>query len=83
MEQATHTDANELAGLFEEIFGRDMTAAQRICQHCHGRSQVGAHKLFRGAGMVVRCPTCGRPAAAIVELREGYAVSLHGAWLIA
>jgi hypothetical protein len=82
MEQALHTDANELAGLFEEVFGRDLTANVRICQHCHRHHQVGAHPLFRGAGMVVRCPSCGHLAAAIVPLREGHAVSLHGAWML-
>jgi hypothetical protein len=82
MEEAMHTDANELAGVFEEIFDRDLTAADRICQHCHRRHPVGAHPLFRGSGMVVRCPSCGHLAAAIVPLREGHAVSLHGAWMV-
>ena len=82
MEEATHTDANEIAGLFEEVMGRDMTTVVRICQHCHRHNQIGAHMLFHGAGAVVRCPTCGHRAAAIVPLRQGHAVSLHGAWMM-
>ena len=76
-----HTDANEIAGLLREVFGREMTGTERICQHCHRHSEIGSHRLFHGAGSVLRCPTCGHPAATIVPLREGHAVSLHGAWM--
>jgi Family of unknown function (DUF6510) len=76
-----HTDANEIAGLLEELFARDLTSADRVCQSCHQRSRIGAHRLYRGAGAVLRCPHCGDRAAAIVALREGHAVSLHGSWL--
>lgn len=76
-----HTDANEIAGLLEEIFCRDLTGMDRICQHCHRRNPIGAHTLFHGAGLVLRCPTCGHPASTIVPLRDGHAVSLHGTWL--
>jgi hypothetical protein len=78
-----HTDANEVAGLFEELFGRDVTNVVRVCQHCHRHGAVGSHPMFHGSGMVVRCPTCGHLAATIVPLAAGYAVSLHGAWMFA
>jgi hypothetical protein len=78
-----HTDANEIAGLFEEIFARDLTNAERICQSCRTRNLIGAHRLYRGAGLVLRCPTCGEPAAAFVSVRDGHAISLHGSWLLA
>jgi hypothetical protein len=78
-----HTDANEIAGLFEELFGRDFTAAERICQSCRRRNSVGAHRLYHGAGLVLRCPSCGHSAAIIVPLREGHAISLLGSWLLA
>ena len=76
-----HTDANEIAGVMEEIFGREMTTADRLCQHCHLHHAIGAHVMYRSSGMVVRCPTCGHIAATIVPTPEGHAVSLGGAWM--
>jgi hypothetical protein len=77
-----HTDANAIAGLLEEIFARDVTAAERVCQSCRGWSHVGAHRLYRSAGLVLRCPGCGDVAACIATLPEGYAVSLKGTWVL-
>ena len=45
-----HTDGNAIAGLLEEIFARDVTAAERVCQSCRAQRQIGAHRLHRGAG---------------------------------
>jgi hypothetical protein len=77
-----HTDANAIAGLLEEIFAREMTGAERVCQSCRARSTIGAHRLYRGAGAVLRCPACGDVAACIVTLPDGYALSLRGTWLL-
>jgi hypothetical protein len=82
-EGAMHTDANEIAGLFEELFGRDLTSAMRVCQACHRRHLIGEHRLYHGAGLVVRCPSCGHPAATIVTHASGHAVSMHGTWSFA
>lgn len=76
-----HTDGNAIAGLLEEIFAREMTSAERVCQSCNARSQIGAHRLHRGAGLVLRCPACGEVAACIATLGGGYAVSIRGTWL--
>jgi uncharacterized Zn finger protein len=54
-----HTDANAIAGLLEEIFAREVTGAERVCQSCGTRSHIGEHRLYRGAGLVLRCPACG------------------------
>jgi hypothetical protein len=77
-----HTDGNAIAGLLEEIFGRDMTDAQRACASCGSRRHVGAHRLHRGAGLVLRCPVCDDVAACIATLPDGYAVSIRGTWLL-
>jgi len=77
-----HTDANAIAGLLEEIFGCVVTAAERVCQSCRMRSHVGAHRLYRSAGLVLRCPGCGDVAACIATLTESYAVSLRGTWML-
>ena len=77
-----HTDANAIAGLLEEIFARDVTAAERVCQSCRTRSYVGGHPLYRSAGLVLRCPGCGDLAATIATRPDHYAVSLRGTWLL-
>jgi Family of unknown function (DUF6510) len=77
-----HTDGNAIAGLLQEIFAREMTAAIRSCQSCGARNPVGAHRLYEGAGLVLRCATCGDLAACIATRRDGYAVTLHGTWLV-
>jgi hypothetical protein len=76
-----HTDANAIAGLLEEIFAREMTGVERVCQSCRTRSQIGAHQLYQGAGIVLRCPVCGDVAACVVALPQAHAVSIHGSWL--
>jgi hypothetical protein len=43
---------------------------------------IGEHRLYRGAGMVLRCPSCGDLAACIVVLPERYEISLRGMWNI-
>ena len=76
-----HTDGNAIAGLLEEIFTREVTGADRVCQSCRARRHIGAHRLHRGAGLVLRCPACGDVAACIASLSDGYAVSIRGTWL--
>jgi hypothetical protein len=76
-----HTDANAIAGLLEEIFGREVTGEERVCASCRARRHVGAHRLYRGAGLVVRCPVCDDVAACIATTSDGYSVSTRGTWL--
>jgi hypothetical protein len=78
-----HTDGNELGGLLAEVFAVEVTAAGRVCQSCGLDSQVGAHRLYRGAGLVLRCPGCGDLAAVIAALPDRNVISLHGTWSIA
>jgi uncharacterized Zn finger protein len=76
-----HTDGNAIAGLLEEIFARDVTGAERVCQSCGAQRHIGAHRLYRSAGLVLRCPACGDVAACIAIVADGYAVSIRGTWL--
>jgi hypothetical protein len=76
-----HTDGNAIAGVLEEIFAREMTGTERVCQSCRARRAVGEHPLYRGAGHVLRCPNCGDVAACVVTLPDSYAVSIRGTWL--
>jgi hypothetical protein len=78
-----HTDGNAIAGLLQEVFAAEITTAGRVCQSCGLDSQIGAHRLYTGAGFVLRCPGCGDLAAVIVALPNRNVISLHGTWSIA
>jgi hypothetical protein len=78
-----HTDGNALAGVLQEMFATEMTTAGRTCQSCHNDNPIGAHLLYRSAGFVLRCPSCGDIAACIAVLPDRYAVSLRGTWQMA
>src|SRR3954453_11929041 len=78
-----HTDGNGMAGLLQQIFVPEITAARRVCDGCGDEYAIGAHLAYAGAGAVLRCPGCGAVAASITELPGEYVVGLHGAWRIA
>jgi hypothetical protein len=78
-----HTDGNEIAGMLQEVFVAEMTEVRRVCQSCRRENPIGAHRLFSGAGYVLRCPSCGDVAAAIAVRPDAYALSLRGTWSFA
>jgi hypothetical protein len=82
-EPGLHTDGNSIAGLLQEVFVAEVTAARRVCQSCRQENPIGAHRLYSGAGYVLRCPSCGDLAATIAALPDRYVVGLHGAWSLA
>jgi uncharacterized Zn finger protein len=73
-------DGNALAGELSEIFGVEMTTAQRHCPSCGARNALGAHRAYRGAGVVLRCPACGTLAVRLVILADRHSVQLTGCW---
>jgi hypothetical protein len=64
-----HIDGNGIAGLLAEIGAGDMTSAMRTCQSCGDRQPVGAHRAYRTAGVVLRCPTC-QDVAMMIGVQE-------------
>jgi demethoxyubiquinone hydroxylase (CLK1/Coq7/Cat5 family) len=60
-------DGNAVAGLLQEIFADDMTTAVGTCDRCGRAGQVGAAHVFRGAGVVLRCPHCDNVLAKMVR----------------
>ena len=58
-------DGNGVAGLLAEVFGAEVTAVVRGCGSCGAEAAVGAHRAYRGAGVVLRCPSCGAVAVRI------------------
>lgn len=81
IDNALWLDGNGIAGLLAELFGSDMTAAERLCQSCGERNAVGAHRAYLGAAAVLRCPACGDVAARVAILGERHVVELSGTWL--
>ena len=51
-------DGNAVAGLLQEMFAVDMTTALGTCGGCGATEKVGAVHVYRGAGVVMRCPHC-------------------------
>jgi hypothetical protein len=76
-------DGNALAGVLASVFGgAEMTSAARACGSCGQRHALAEHRLYRGAGWVLRCPGCGDVALTVVEdeargLRE---IRFAGRW---
>jgi hypothetical protein len=77
---ALHLDGNGIAGLLAEVFGADVSAVRRTCQSCAATRAVGAHRAYRGAGAVLRCPACGDVAARFAVLPGEHCVELRGTW---
>jgi hypothetical protein len=79
-ENALWLDGNAFAGMLAELFGAEMTTAERGCATCGERRAVGAHRAYRGAGVVLRCPVCSDMAMLIAELPDRHVVRLTGTW---
>jgi Zn finger protein HypA/HybF involved in hydrogenase expression len=60
-------DGNAVAGLLQEVLAVEMTTAIGTCNSCGATEAVGALHVFRGAGIVMRCPHCGNPLVTIVK----------------
>jgi hypothetical protein len=75
-------DGNALAGLLEEVFDAEITAALRVCRSCGTRSAIGAHRAYRGAGIVLRCPSCRDLAVVVALLGDRTRVWPAGEWTL-
>jgi hypothetical protein len=71
-------DGNSIAGMLEELFGRDMTVASGRCTGCAAEREVGALHVYRSAGIVVRCPDCDTVLIRIVEAGDRTWIDLRG-----
>jgi len=60
-------DGNAVAGMLSEVFAVEMTTATMTCGNCDIAGRVGAAHVFRGAGIVLRCPHCDHALVKIVE----------------
>jgi Family of unknown function (DUF6510) len=64
---ARMVDGNAVAGVLQEVFAVEITTAVGTCAGCGAAEQVGAAHVFRGAGVVLRCPHCDTALVTIVE----------------
>jgi ribosomal protein S27E len=71
-------DGNAVAGLLQEVFAVEMTTAMETCDGCGSTAPVGAVHVYRGAGVVLRCPSCGNVLAKLVQGRAQVCISLSG-----
>ena len=60
-------DGNAIAGLLQEVFAVEMTTASATCAACDAIEPLGAVHVFRGAGIVMRCPHCETVLGTIVR----------------
>jgi hypothetical protein len=74
------TDGNAAAGMFSEIFARDMTAGRAKCAGCGVTRAIGAlHVYSHGMGMVLRCPGCDGVILRLVRTPTHFWLDARGA----
>ena len=71
-------DGNAVAGLLQDVFAAEMTTAMGSCATCHATEPVGAIRVYRGAGIVLRCPHRDNTLAAIVRDERRVWITLQG-----
>jgi hypothetical protein len=71
-------DGNAIAGLLREVFAVEMTTAIGTCGNCGATEPVGAMHVYRGAGIVLRCPHCDNALAKIVESENRLWIAFPG-----
>jgi hypothetical protein len=71
-------DGNAVAGLLREVFAVEMTTAIGTCDACGVAEAVGALHVFRGAGIVMRCPHCHRVVLTIIADRARAWIGFSG-----
>lgn len=82
MTDERHVDGNALAGMLYDLFGREMTNEIGCCRFCGEVNALGAVRVYRAAGDVVRCPNCGSVLMVIVQHAEGLRLSFESIrWL--
>ena len=71
-------DGNAAAGLLREVFSVEATTAIGTCAGCGAVDAVGAVRLYRSAGVVLRCPHCDNVLITIVAAGSRTWVDLRG-----
>jgi hypothetical protein len=77
-----HLDGNGVAGLLGEILAVEPTAIARVCQACGDEQPLANHRAYRGAGVVLRCPSCEAMAIRIGLQDERLTIDWHGTYRV-
>ncbi len=73
-------DANATAGLLQEVFGVEMTAAPTECANCGNEGELGSLLAFtQGPGIVLRCPACENVVLRITQTPKAIYLDARGA----
>jgi recombinational DNA repair protein (RecF pathway) len=72
-------DGNAVAGVLQEVFAVETTTAIATCGGCGAAGPIAALHVYRGAGIVLRCPHCDNVIGKIVEDDTRMWISLSGA----
>jgi hypothetical protein len=76
-------DGNALAALLGDLLGPDATIMVRACASCGQQHPLGAHRAYRGAGIVLRCPGCGDAGLIVGVQEERLLLQTRGTLLVA
>lgn len=71
-------DGNAVAGLLNEVLSAEMTTAVQTCAGCGTSEPIGAVHVYRGAGVVLRCPHCENVLMTIVKSDTSAWISAAG-----
>jgi Family of unknown function (DUF6510) len=71
-------DGNAIAGDLAQLFVTEATASVAVCAHCGAAGPLGGGVLYRGAGSVLRCRSCGNVLLTIVSAPGRMYVELRG-----
>ncbi len=78
-------DGNAMAGLLQDVFADDITAARGACASCGNVACIGEQGAFMypmSPGAVLRCGACGSVLMVIVRARTTVRVGFEGlAWI--
>ena len=75
----TALDGNAVAGVLEDVFGREMTTAASACVDCGRTGMVAELAVYVGGpGIVGRCRSCDGLLLVITERRGMYCVDATG-----
>jgi len=84
-ESQLRLDGNAAAGVLQEIFVQELTAARGACAACGMVAHIGAQHLYmypRAPGAVLRCNTCDSVLMVVVNDRGRRRFGLPGlTWL--
>jgi Family of unknown function (DUF6510) len=71
-------DGNAAAGILHAVYGVEMTLALGTCDSCGTAGPVGTVRLYRSAGLVLRCPHCDAVLMKIVTAGERVWIDSRG-----